>query len=501
MIDATTEAEILRLFRMESWPIGTIARHLRLHHSAVERIVRKPTDLNARRVRPTIIEPFMPFITETLEQYPGLTSRRLYDMCLERGYVGAPDHFGATLRRLRPERERRPEAFLQLTTLIAEQAQVDWGSFGTISIGRAHRQLQAFTMVLSWSRMIFLRFFVGAAMPCFLRGHVEAFTFFGGVARCLLYDNLKSAVLARYGQAIRFNPTIIALARHYTFEPRPVAPRRGEHKGRVERGIRFVRDSFFAGRTWADLDDLNQQALEWCQGRAASRKWRDDRTRDVRNAFQEERPRLTPLPATPFACDDVTNVRIQKTPYAHFDSNQYSVPHRCVMKALTVAASETEVRLLDGLEVVAVHPRCYDKGQVIEKPEHLAELRAQKRRAEHGQASSVLFRAAPSALPLLQQIGERGQNLGAATNQLLKLLQRFGGTALEAAVAVALERGTPNPRSVRTILEVDQARRADEPAVPVELPDDPRVRGLVVQSHDLALYDQLHRSEEAAHGD
>ncbi len=89
------------------------------------------------------------------------------------------------LRRLRPEREKHPEAFLQLTTLIDEQGQVDWGSFGTISIGRAHRQLQAFTIVLSYSRMIFVRLFVGAAMPCFLRGHVEAFSFFGGASRRL----------------------------------------------------------------------------------------------------------------------------------------------------------------------------------------------------------------------------------------------------------------------------------------------------------------------------
>lgn len=495
MIDAATEAEIYRLFRVECWPIGTIARHLRLHHSAVERIVRKPTDLNARRVRPTIIEAFMPFITETLQRFPDLTSRRLYDMCVERGYAGAPDHFAASLRRLRPERQRQPEAFLQLRTMIGEQGQVDWGSFGTISIGRAHRQLQAFAMVLSWSRMIFVRFFVGAAMPCFLRGHVEAFAYFGGVPRCLLYDNLKSAVLERFGQAIRFNPTIIDLAQHYTFEPRPVAPRRGNQKGRVERGIRFVRDSFFMGRKWTDLDDLNRQALDWCLGRAGERKWREDKTRDVASAFQEERSRLIPLPSTPFPCDDVTNVRIQKTPYANFDGNQYSVPHKYVMRALTVAASETEVRLLSGLDLVAVHARSYDKGQVIEKPEHVAELRAQKRRAEHGQASSVLFRAAPSTLPLLQQLGERGQNLGAATNQLLKLLERFGGAALESAAATALERGTPSPRSVRTILEIEQTRQSEEPAIPVQLPDDPRVQNLVIQSHDLALYDQLHGSE------
>jgi transposase len=94
----------------------------------------------------------------------------------------------------------------------------------------------------------------------------------------LLYDNLKSAVLERvdHGDAIRFNPTLLALAGHYRFEPRPVAPARGNEKGRVERAIRYIRDNFFAGRTFTDLDDLNAQAAAWCEGQAADRRWPED---------------------------------------------------------------------------------------------------------------------------------------------------------------------------------------------------------------------------------
>jgi transposase len=143
------------------------------------------------------------------------------------------------------------EAYLRLRTLPGEQAQVDWGHFGHLQIGRARRPLMAFVMVLSHSRMVFLRFFLDARMDSFLRGHALAFAAFGGVPRVLLYDNLKSAVLERVdhprGSAIRFNPTLLALAGHYRFEPRPVAPARGNEKGRVERAIRYIRDSFFAG--------------------------------------------------------------------------------------------------------------------------------------------------------------------------------------------------------------------------------------------------------------
>ena len=172
----------------------------------------------------------------------------------------------------------QPEAYLRLKTLPGEQAQVDWGHFGTITIGRATRPLMAFVMVLSWSRQICLRFFLDARMASFLRGHEAAFQAWGGLPRVLLYDNLKSAVLERQGDAIRFHPTLLALAAHYRFEPRPVAVARGNEKGRVERAIRYVRDAFFAARTWQDLDDLNAQADAWCHGQAADRPCPEERT-------------------------------------------------------------------------------------------------------------------------------------------------------------------------------------------------------------------------------
>ena len=119
----------------------------------------------------------------------------------------------------------------------------------------------AFVMVLSHSRQIFLRFFPDARMENFLRGHVAAFTAWGGVPRVLLYDNLKSAVLERRGDAIRFHPTLLGFAGQYRYEPRPVAVARGNEKGRVERAIRYVRDAFFAART------LHRSRRPQCPGR------------------------------------------------------------------------------------------------------------------------------------------------------------------------------------------------------------------------------------------
>ncbi|MCK7495953.1 MAG: IS21 family transposase [Comamonadaceae bacterium] len=199
-----------------------------------------------------------------------MTASRLYAMARERGYCGGPDHFRHLIALHRPR--PKAEAYLRLRTLAGEQGQVDWGHFGHLEIGRARRALMAFVMVLSYSRRIYLRFFLDARMENFLRGHVGAFQAWSGLPRTLLYDNLKSAVLERQGDAIRFHPTLLAFAGHYRFEPRPVAVARGNEKGRVERAIRYIRDAFFAGRTFADLADLNAQADAWCRraGRRAA---------------------------------------------------------------------------------------------------------------------------------------------------------------------------------------------------------------------------------------
>ena len=149
-------------------------------------------------------------------------------MVRERGYAGSPGHFRSIIARQRPRPQA--EAYLRLRTLPGEQAQVDWGHFGCLTIGRARHPLMAFVMVLSWSRMIYLRFFLNARMENFLRGHAGAFAAWDGVPRVLLYDNLKSAVLERQSEAIRFNPALIDFARHYRFEPRPVAVARGNEK-------------------------------------------------------------------------------------------------------------------------------------------------------------------------------------------------------------------------------------------------------------------------------
>ena len=204
-ISQEISARVLRFYHAEGWRVGTISRQLGIHHDVVRRILNQDQEVRGEpRPRATLLDPYLPFLRQTLENFPRLTGTRLHAMLKARGYTGGVDHLRERLRTLRPR--RTPEAYLRLTTLPGEQAQVDWAHFSHLTIGQARRPLMGFVVVLSYSRQIYLEFFLNARMGSFLYGHVHAFEAFTGVPRVLLYDNLKSAVLERMGNAIRFNP-------------------------------------------------------------------------------------------------------------------------------------------------------------------------------------------------------------------------------------------------------------------------------------------------------
>jgi transposase len=488
-------AQILRLHAVEKWRVGTIARQLHVHRDAVRRVLAgNCAPVHTSPLRPSRIDPYRPFILATLTKFPTLTAARLHAMVAERGYVGAGSHLRLLIAGMRP----RPsaEAYLRLRTLPGEQAQVDWGHFGHLQIGRARRPLMAFVMVLSHSRMVFLRFFLDARIDSFLRGHVEAFASFNGCSRVVLYDNLKSAVLERQGDAIRFNSGLLALAGHYRFEPRPVAVARGNEKGRVERAIRYVRDSFFAAREFTDLADLNAQAEQWCRGQATERRWPQDSASSVRQAFDAERGSLLALPQHEFALGERVAVAVGKTPYVRFDLNDYSVPHTHVRRTLAVLADEQTVRILDGAAELARHARCWDRGQQIENPAHLQQLVEHKRAARAHRACDRLAQAAPAAATLLQRAGARGDNLGSITAALLRLLERYGAAALQAACIDALQRDVPHPNAVRLALEREREAAGQPPPVALVLPEHVARRDAPVRPHALGSYDRQHDKRE-----
>jgi hypothetical protein len=266
---------------------------------------------------------------------------------------------------------------------------------------------------------------------------------------------------------------------------------RGNEKGKVERAIRYIREGFFAARSYVDLEDLNKQAAAWCLGQADDRLCPQDKTMTVREAFVQEQPRLLALPANPYVTDERVPVSIGKTPYARFDLNDYSVPHTQVRQTLTIVADPLRVRILDGSDVVATHRRSYDKGAQIEDPSHIAKLVERKAQAHEQKGMSRLKQAVPASADLLLLAAERGDGIGGITSALLRLVDRYGAAEVQDAVLAALARGVPHPHAVRLALEVQRELKNQPPPVEVCMPKHVADRDAVINPHKLETYDQL----------
>jgi len=331
-------------------------------------------------------------------------------------------------------------------------------------------------------------------MENFLRGHVGAFEAWGGIPRVALYDNLKSAVLERQGTVIRFNPTLLALAGHYRFEPRPVAVARGNEKGRALRAIRTIRDAFFAGRSFSDVIDLNAQADAWVIEQAGARRCPEDESITVSEAFAQERERLLALPGDRFPTEEIKAVSAGKTPYVRFDLNDYSIPHTCVPRSLVVSATPDQVRILDAQAVIATHPRSYDRRQQIEITEHIEALVTEKHQASAHRGTDPLVQAVPACRALLTGAVERGEPLGRTVRSLAELLECYGIAEFSSAIDEALARGVPHPNAVRLALEQRRQALATPPPLAVCLPDHVKRRDIPVRPHALAGYDTLMES-------
>jgi transposase len=483
------EAEIARLYHAEHWKVGTIAAQVGVHEDVVRRVLGllKPRSRPERRERaPLPVAPFIDFINETLQKYPRLRSTRLWDMLKERGFSGSERSLRRFVATVRPAPQR--EAFLRLDPLCGEQAQIDWAHVGHIPVpGGGSRSLWLFLMVLSWSRATWGEFCFDTTVHSLLRSLVRAADHFGGVTRQWLFDNPKIVVLERHGDAARFHPLLLDLSSALHVQLRLCGPYRGNEKGRVERRIRFLRDRFLAGRDIYDIEQGNRELLIFLQQIAHQRMHPNFPQRQVEECLVEEKQRLLPLPDPMPQTDLVEPVLVDKTAFAHFDTNLYSVPPNHVERTLTLVADDRSVRVLDGASVVAHHPRSWGHRQKIEHPDHRAEILRRKRGAAPSAGRDRLRAVAPQIDILFERWVTAGRNVGSMTAQTSKLLDLYAADVFEKAVAEVILRGTHDPGEVGVLCE--KHRRAAERPVPIDIRLRDHIPDRDVIPHDLGGYD------------
>lgn len=495
-MDSDLWSTIRRLFNVERLSRAAIAQRLGIARWTVRRALKHaegpPPENRGAKPRASKLDPFKAYLTERLRDYPELSGAKLYTEIKSRGYSGGDTILRDWLVQKRPPKK---EAYLRIETLPAEFAQVDWMNVASITIGNARRKLSAFVMVLSYSRMLYIEFTLSQSLEDFMSCHQNAFRFLGGVPKKCLYDNLKAVCLYRHGPEIRFNPKFMELAGVFGFEPVLCNVRRGNEKGKVENGIKYIRSSFLAGREIISWPKLQMEADRWRDTVANVRIHGSTRERPIAR-WDEEKKYLRSLPDKEFDCSIIRPVKATGQAHVRFDGNRYSVPSERSYRNATLKATAHEVKIFDGARLLALHPRSFERGVVIENPKHYEGLIAFKKEARAAKTKDAFLALGPEAADYLKGLMNTELHAVHHIARIMEYVHSYGKFEVLQAMAHALKFGAYGAPYIKNIIGQQRAARGMKEPQAITLAKKPEWAALAVEEPDLALYDELFIPEE-----
>jgi transposase len=407
---------------------------------------------------PSSVEPYATVVAELLAQRVEVMTifDRLHD---DHGYQGSYSSVRRYVQRVHPQPAR---VTVRVHTGPGEEAQIDFGATGPFvdpASGRA-RSAWVFVMTLGYSRPQYAELVFDQTVRTWIACHRHAFAWFGGLPRRLVLDNLKAAVLTAalhdpvLGEAYR------RMAQHYGVVVSPTRPRTPEHKGKVENGVHFVKRSFLAGHTYADLRVANEALRRWIVERAGTREHGTTHEAPLALFEAHEGAALLPLPAEPFELRETRSVKVHPDCHVVIDGSYYSVPYVQVGATLDAFVSERVVELFRGTELIATHPRALRKGSWQTRLEHYPTQKAAFLERTPDFCRSLAERIGPATSEVVGQLlADRPLDRPRSVQGILGLVETVGRTRLEAACRRALAFGDPRYRRIKEILNagLDQA--------------------------------------------
>lgn len=487
-MNAEVWAEIRRLSKVENLSISEIARRMGMDRKTIRQAMgseelphRLPT------TRTSKLDPYKDHLKERLKEYPRLSGTVLFEEIKRLGYGG-----GITMLRdfLYSLRQNVKEVYLRIETLPGELAQVDWANCGQVQIGNAIRKLSCFVIVLSYSRMMYLEFTLSQSLEDFVACHLHAFQFFGGLTRKALYDNLKTVVLARVGSTPCFNPKFMEFAGTYLFEPILCNPGRGNEKGKVESGIKYVRGNFLAGKSLISWPQIQIEASRWRDEMANVRIHGTTRERPI-DRFEKEKPHLQKLPDKEYDPSIIKTLRATSQALVYFDGNAYSVPYQFAYKGLILKASTYEVFIFNGADLVSKHRRSFERGVVVEDPKHFEGILATKKKAFVSKLVDSFLSLGEMPKTYLEGLIKSELNVNHHIAQIMECVRLYGKTEILQAIDHALKFCAFGAPYLKNIILQQRTSRGILEISPIIIPTKPSWTELSVEEQDLSLYDEL----------
>jgi len=320
--------------------------------------------------KPSKLDPYKAQIVMWLEEAP-YSAMRIWEKIKEQGFEGS---YSVVKHFVRGKKEQLNEqATVRFETMPGLQAQMDWAFFEDYRVREngEEKKLYCFLMILGYSRMRYIEFVTDMSTDTLIRCHVNAFRYFGGCPEEILYDNMKQVVIKRLmkQEESTLNRQFEDFAGFYGFKPILCRPYRGQTKGKIERTVRYVRENFMVGIHYKGMDDLNGQALAWCNKVNAKEH---GTTGDI--PFQRmKKERLNPL-IREYIIDKINLRRVQKDCLISYGGNQYSVPSEYAGKDVAVVALGNTLAVYHEGKQVAVHRISYQKKDMVVNPHHYQRL-------------------------------------------------------------------------------------------------------------------------------
>jgi transposase len=335
-----------------------------------------PPPLQRHRARR--LDPYTSYLEQRVARGV-LNASKLYAEIQRQGYPGGV----AQVRRfISPLRPRIPVVVERFETPPGQQGQVDWSHCGYLQDGEQRRALSAFVLTLGYSRRQYVEFTLRQDLETFLRCHVHAFSYFGGVPVELLYDNLKTAVEEhRADGAVRWNRRFRDFADYYGVTPRACRPYRAQTKGKVERGIGYLKGNFLLGLDLAEqtVETLNCAVLGWLRETADVRVHGTTHERPC-DRWAAEQAALTPLGTrAPFDTSYLSQRLVSREGVLSYRGIRIEVPPEHAGRVVLVKESEDQLRVYVDAECVVAHPVPAGPSRLLRFPDHAAAVRTQAR--------------------------------------------------------------------------------------------------------------------------
>jgi len=481
MIDKRTIFEIHRLKNM-GWSNRKIAGNLRIDRKSVIKYVLNPTAVREQSLRGKKIDAYTDLIKEFLEQDPTVSGPVVLQHLAENGFDGKITIVRDYLLKLRGKR-KQPVAYTRFESPPGKQMQVDWGHFGSLDYDGTRRKLYALVVIESFSRMLYVRFTHSQKQPVLHGCLLDAFNWFGGSPAELVVDNMATAVVERIGAVVRFNGAFLDFLRHFNIVPVACNPAAPHEKGKVEAGVKYVRNNFMPLRTFADLDDVQRQVEHWLNTVA---NIRIHQTTGQHPVDRFEKVRLRSLPELLPDCRETHSLMVHKDFAVRYDGNCYTAPPWAIGKTATVKADQASVLVYLKDKRIAVHQRCWQRKQRIETPSHQQQVKKLRKRLWHDRQVAAFLSLGPVAVNYLKGLCDAGQPVKKQVKRLLVLKDRYGTEAVIYALAQSMACKAWGADYVENIVHQEMTPKNDHP--PVRLKND-SLNHIRLNQPCLAAYD------------